>query len=139
MAVNGPGAMRVVLAAALSGMGVAHLVPGPARTMAAMIPPALRRPPLPSPGALVALTGVCELAGAAGLLLPSTRRAAGASLLAFYAAVFPANAYAARHPDRFGRIAVPLRPRLLLQVAIGAATAWAAFAPRSRQRVGRAT
>ena len=119
-----------------TGMGVLHFTPGPSRTMAAIIPPALRRPGLPSPRTLVALTGCCELAGAAGLLLPPTRRAAGVALLAFYAAVFPANAYAARHPDRFGRIAVPIVPRALLQVGIAAATAYGAFAQRP---AGRAT
>ena len=116
---------RVAVALGIGGMGVAHFRPGPARTMAAMIPPALRRPDLPSPEALVALTGACELAGAAGLLLPATRRWAGASLLLFYAAVFPANAYAARHPERFGAVAVPFWPRLAGQVALAALTLWA--------------
>ena len=133
---DAPGAMRGIIAAALTAMGVLHFTPGPARTMAAIIPPALRRPGLPAPRTLVVVTGCCELAGAAGLLLPPTRRAAGIALLAFYAAVFPANAYAARHPDRFGRVAVPIVPRSLLQIGIAAATAYGAFAQRP---AGRAT
>ena len=125
-------AVRPIVAAALGGMGVLHLVPRTARGMAAIVPPSMRDRPL-SARQLVLLTGVCELAGASGLLLPPTRRAAGAALLVFYAAVFPANAYAARHPDRFGRIAVPFWPRLAGQVAIGALTALAASGGRVRR------
>ncbi|WP_331953934.1 DoxX family protein [Amnibacterium sp.] len=136
MRMDAPSAIRGVLAAALATMGVLHFTPGPSRTMAAMIPPALRRPGVPSPRTLVAVTGCCELAGAAGLLMPSTRRAAGVALLAFYGAVLPANAYAARHPDRFGPVAMPIVPRTLLQIGIAAATAYGAFAQRP---AGRAT
>jgi hypothetical protein len=32
--------------------------------------------------------------------------------------VFPANAYAAANPKRFGSLAIPLWPRLLAQVAL---------------------
>ncbi|MFD1720027.1 hypothetical protein [Amnibacterium endophyticum] len=122
-------AVRGVMATALAGMGALHLVPGAARRMAAIVPPAMRDRPL-SARQLVLLTGGCELGVAAGLLVPATRRAAGAALLVFYAAVFPANAYAAQHPERFGAIAVPLVPRAAGQVAIGALTAWAAFGRR---------
>lgn len=118
---------RALLAAGYAGMGVLHFRPGPARTMAAMIPPPLRGRGLLSPGSMVRLTGVCELAGAAGLLVPRTRVAAGASLLLLLAAVFPANAYAAAHPQRFGIVAVPLRPRLVAQVALAALTSFAAL------------
>ncbi len=115
---------RGALSLGLLGMGVAHFRPGPARTMAAMIPPALRRPALPSPETLVAVTGACELAAAGGLLVPSTRRLTGLSLVVFLASVFPANAYAARHPERFGAVAVPFWPRLAGQVALGALALW---------------
>lgn len=116
---------RGLLALGLLAMGTAHFRPEPARTMAAMIPPALRgRGPL-APESLVALTGACELAGAVGLLLPPTRRIAGAALVAFLVAVFPANAYAARHPDRFGAVAIPFWPRLWGQVALAAVAVWA--------------
>lgn len=118
-------AVRAVLATALTGMGCLHFVPGAARGMAAIVPPAMRDRPL-SARALVRLTGVCELAGAAGLLRRPTRRAAGTALVVFYAAVFPANAYAARHPDRFGPIAVPFWPRLAGQVVLAGLTAYAA-------------
>lgn len=113
-------ALRILLAVAFLGMGVAHFLPGPARGMRAMIPPALRRAGWPSPAFLVALTGVCEIAGGLGLLAPwaELRLAAGLALVVFLAAVFPANAYAAQNPERFGRAAIPFWPRLLAQLAL---------------------
>jgi uncharacterized membrane protein len=111
-------ALRWLLAAAFAGMGITHFVPPVVRTMAAMIPPALRRPGLPSPRALVYFTGLCEVAGGVGLLLPGLRVAAGIALIVFLIAVFPANAHAANHPERFGRVAVPFWPRFAGQLLL---------------------
>jgi uncharacterized membrane protein len=64
--------------------GVLHLVkPQP---FVSIVPPWL-------PGALVLvlISGVFEIAGAAGILLPSTRVVAGWGLIALLFAVFPAN------------------------------------------------
>jgi uncharacterized membrane protein len=112
------GIARVVVALLFIGMGVNHFLPRSVRAMAAMIPPRLRSSGPVSPRVLVWFTGVCEIAGGLGLLWPPTRVAAGIALVVFLAAVFPANAYAARHPDRFGVFAVPFWPRLLLQVVL---------------------
>ncbi len=112
--------LRIALAIIFTVMGISHFVPRVSRTMAAMIPPRLRFR-FPSPMQLVWFTGACELAGAVGLLVPLTRIAAGISLVVFLVAVFPANAYAARHPERFGRAATPFWPRLALQVLLIAA------------------
>jgi uncharacterized membrane protein len=111
-------ALRWALAATFAGMGITHFVPTVARTMAAMIPPVLRRPGVPSPRALVHFTGLCEVAGGIGLLVPGVRLAAGFALVVFLVAVFPANAYAAEHPERFGRVAVPFWPRFAGQLAL---------------------
>lgn len=111
-------ALRWLLAAAFVGMGVTHFVPAVVRTMAAMIPPALRHPGLPSPRALVYFTGLCEIAGGVGLLVPAVRLAAGFALIIFLVAVFPANAHAAAHPERFGRVAVPFWRRFAGQLAM---------------------
>lgn len=49
---------------------------------------------VPAPGAVVALTGIAELAGAAGLVQPFSmplRRAAGWGLAAYALCVWPAN------------------------------------------------
>ena len=112
--------LRPLLAAGFAGMGVTHFVPSVAKGMAAMIPPQITSRSPVSRRALVRITGVCELAGAAGLLVRPVRPVAGAALVLFLAAVFPANAYAARDPERFGPIAVPLKPRAAAQVLLAA-------------------
>ena len=119
--------LRIALAAVFAFMGVLHFVPSVARGMRAMIPPPLPRPGWPA--ALVVITGICELAGAAGLLVPwdGLRLAAGICLVVFLIAVFPANAYAARDPERFGRTAIPFWPRLVGQVVLIAAVVLAAW------------
>ena len=64
--------------------GVLHLVkPQP---FVSIMPPWL-----PNPLALVLISGVFEIAGAAGILAPFTRVAAGWGLIALLFAVFPAN------------------------------------------------
>jgi len=50
-------------------------------------------PALPAPGALVAISGVAEIAGGIGLLIRPLRRAAVWGLIALLIAVFPANVY----------------------------------------------
>jgi uncharacterized membrane protein len=50
---------------------------------------------VPFPRALVLVTGWLELAGAVGLLLPQTRRAAGIALALYILAVWPANIHQA--------------------------------------------
>ena len=56
---------------------------------------AIMPPYLPWPGPLVAISGLCEIAGGIGILIPATRRAAGYGLIALLVAVFPANLYMA--------------------------------------------
>ncbi len=46
---------------------------------------------LPRPDLVVAVSGIAELLGAAGLVRRQTRRAAGFGLIALLVAVFPAN------------------------------------------------
>ena len=75
---------------------------------------------MPSPAVLVAFTGVAELAGAVGLLTPwpLLRELTGIALVVFLILVFPANAYASQHRDRFGRAATAFWPRYLGQLAL---------------------
>jgi uncharacterized membrane protein len=112
--------LRIAVAAVFIFMGVLHFVPSVRRGMRAMIPPALRRPGLPSPAVLVAFTGVCEIAGAIALLAPWEwlRLTTGICLAVFLIAVFPANAFAAEHRERFGRTAVPYWPRFGAQLGL---------------------
>jgi uncharacterized membrane protein len=79
----------------------------------------------PRPDLLVTLTGVLEIAGAVGLLVPSLARWAAAGLALMMVAIFPANVHAARAHLSIGSrpvTALPLRTLLQL-VFIGATTA----------------
>jgi uncharacterized membrane protein len=89
-----PKAIAVGLAAMFVMTGVAHFANPLRRDMIAIVPPGL-----PAPGLLVTVTGVLELAGAVGLLLPATRAAAAVCLLLLMLAMFPANVYATRMPN----------------------------------------
>ena len=71
-------------------------------------------PSFPSPSALVTISGVAEIAGGLGLLVPLLRRAAAWGLIALLVAVLPANLYMAIHADRFADIASP--PTLWLRL-----------------------
>lgn len=86
-----PKAIAVGMALMFVVTGVAHFVPAMRRDMIAIVPPQL-----PAPGVFVAVTGVLELLGAAGLLYPPTRVAATVCLFVLMLAMFPANVYAAR-------------------------------------------
>jgi len=77
-------------------------------------------PQLPAPGLLVAISGAAEIAGALGLVLPSTRRAAVYGLVALLLAVFPANIYMALEHEKFASFAnaLVLYARLPLQLLL---------------------
>jgi uncharacterized membrane protein len=70
---------------------------------------------------VVGVSGVAEVIGGVGVLLPWTRRLSGLGLIALLAAVFPANLYMAREPERFKAIPrwalyarLPLQPLMML-------------------------
>ncbi len=112
-----PVALRNGLAAMFLLTGVSHFV-GMRAELISMVPPAL-----PAPGLLVTITGVLELAGALGLLLPRTVPWAAAGLAALLVAMFPANVYAAVAGLTIsGAPAMALVPRALLQLLFLAAT-----------------
>ena len=69
---------------------------------------------------LVAISGICEIAGGLGLLVPQTRRAAGLGLIALLVAVWPANIFMAVDAERFARVAPAwaLWGRVPLQVVL---------------------
>lgn len=91
---NWTAAIAVGLAAMFVLTGVAHFAPPMRADLVAIVPPRL-----PAPGILVTLTGLLELLGAAGLLVPATRVPAATCLLLLMLAMFPANIYASRMPD----------------------------------------
>jgi uncharacterized membrane protein len=58
---------------------------------------AMMPPYLPAPATLVAVSGVAEILGGAGVFLSTLRVAAGWGLIALLVAVFPANLHVALH------------------------------------------
>ena len=52
---------------------------------------------LPAPRTLVYLSGIAEILGGLGILLPATRRLAAYGLVALFVCVFPANVHMAVH------------------------------------------
>ncbi len=80
--------LRWVLAGVMVFAGVSHFTNF--EFFVAIVPPYL-----PWHAALVYISGVAEIAGGVGLLVPRTRRAAAWGLIALYVAVFPANIHMA--------------------------------------------
>ena len=93
------------------------------RDLIRMVPPSLPRPDL-----LVTFTGVLEILGAIGLLVPITARAAGTGLAILLVALFPANIHAARENLTIAGRRVPSVPvRAAIQLVFIAtliAAAW---------------
>lgn len=92
-------------------------------------------PYLPAPEALVAISGVFEILGGLGVLVPATRRWAGYGLLALLVAVYPANIHMALNPDQFPDMSpAALYMRLPFQFVFAAMVWFAACAPKSAAR-----
>ena len=107
-------AQRGLLAAFFLGAGANHFVMS--RAYERIVPPRLQG----EAARVVQLSGMAEILGGVGVLLPRTRRAAGLWLIAVLAAVSPANLYMARTPERFRRIPrwalygrLPLQPLIM--------------------------
>jgi uncharacterized membrane protein len=64
---------------------------------------------LPYPGALVAISGVCEIACGVGLLVRVVRLFSSWALIALLIAVFPANVNMALHPGHYSPAILWLR------------------------------
>ncbi len=96
--------LRILLAIFFIVAGVAHFL----KTSSYMqiVPPFL-----PHPREIVWISGVCEIMGGIGLLVPRVRRLAGYGLIALLIAVFPANIYMA--VDNVGINGVNVSPALL--------------------------
>jgi uncharacterized membrane protein len=97
-----------------------------------MVPPSV-----PNPEFMVTFTGLCEIAGAAGLLVPRTRRIAALALIVFLLAVLPANIHAARAGVTLrGAAVTPLVPRVALQLLFIVLVWWSGW-HASRRGHGR--
>ncbi|MPQ57767.1 hypothetical protein [Duganella sp. FT27W] len=103
--------------------GIAHFV---ATDLEATIVP----PYIPWPVAAVLVSGVFELLGAAGILVPSLRKAAGIGLFLLTLAVTPAHIYMLQQPELFNVPLWALWLRLPVQVALLALIVWSTWKPR---------
>ena len=111
-------ALRIAMAGFFVVAGAMHFIrPAP---YVKIMPPAL-----PQPLALVLISGVCEMLGGVGVLVPRVRRAAGVGLIALLVAVFPANVHMAVNHARIEGLKVapiwlwlrlPLQPVLIAWV-----------------------
>ncbi len=84
-------------------------------------------PYIPWPRAVVLVSGMFELLGAAGLLFRKTRRGAGIGLFTLTITVTPAHIYMLQRPDLFAVPYWALILRLPLQAALLALIAWVAI------------
>jgi uncharacterized membrane protein len=100
--------------------GVAHFVLTEAEML--IVPPFI-----PWPRAAVLVSGVFELLGAVGILIPVTRRAAGVGLFLLTVAVTPANIYMLQHAEAFSVPRWALIVRLPFQVALLAMILWSTW------------
>jgi uncharacterized membrane protein len=92
-------------------------------------------PYVPWPHAMVLVSGVFEWLGAAGMLIPAVRRAAGVGLFLLTVAVTPANVYMLQQADHFQIAPWVLEARLVIQVLLLALILWSTW---SAQRLWRA-
>jgi uncharacterized membrane protein len=93
--------LRVLLSVAMSVIGLLHFVAP--EGFVRIVPQAL-----PSPLALVYVSGFFEIAGGVGLLIPRVRRLAGLGLVLLYIAVFPANINMALHQIQPAGMTIPV-------------------------------
>lgn len=97
-------AAQVGLAAMFLLTASAHFTRPRRDHLIAMVPPGL-----PNPAALVTVTGVLELLGAVGLLVPPTAPVAAICLAVLLVVMFPANVRAARAGGGIKTMPLPLR------------------------------
>lgn len=123
-------ALRWLLGLGFVAAGFNHFIAP--RLYLAIMPPAL-----PWPLALVYVSGVAEIVGGLGVLIPATRKLAGWGLIALLIAVFPANLHAAFH----GAGSIPpwiLWARLPFQLVFIAWVYWTCLRPlRERPSVNQ--
>ena len=108
------------------------LIGGIAHFTATQLEMSIVPPYIPWPRAAVLVSGVFELLGAAGLLYPPTRRAAGVGLFTLTMAVTPAHIYMLQRPELFAVPYWALILRLPLQAALLVLIAWSTISRVSR-------
>lgn len=92
-------------------------------------------PYIPAPRLMVLVSGVFEIAGGIGLLIPALRKWAAWGLVALLVAVFPANVHMALNPEVMP-FSVPdwaLGVRLPVQFVLIALVLWVGRSPATRR------
>ncbi len=121
-ATSSAGALVFAFAAMFMFTAASHFHPRTRPDLIRMVPASL-----PAPAFLVTATGLLELLGAIGLLVPRTQGAAAYALALLLVALFPANVHAARAGIVIaGRRAMALAWRLPLQLFWIAGLVWIA-------------
>jgi uncharacterized membrane protein len=113
--------LRVALAAFFTFAGTMHFLRP--RFYEAIVPPSLQ----PRKREIVAISGAAEIAGAALVLHPASRRLGRWWLLALLVAVFPANLHMAVHPEQVRGLDMRKFPRWALWARLplqGVAMLW---------------
>ncbi|MFN8391688.1 MAG: DoxX family protein [Bdellovibrionota bacterium] len=105
-------ALRALLSTGFVSAGIAHL-----RSPAIFLP--LMPPFLPFPIELIYVSGVCEIALGALMMIPRFRKLAGVGLVLLLIAVFPANVYMALNDQVYPNVQSGVRwGRLPLQLVL---------------------
>ena len=113
---------RAALAVMFVFTGSTHFTPMK-HDYLAMLPPSL-----PQSLGFIYLTGILEIAGALGILLPATRRLAGTGLVLLLLAMFPANVAAALNEVPFrGEPPMSLWLRTPIQLVFVLSVWWSAI------------
>ncbi|AEU35187.1 DoxX family protein [Granulicella mallensis] len=90
--------------AGLIVMGVFYVAAGTAHFIATRVYESIMPAYLPAHHELVLLSGVAEIAGGLGVLIPRTRQAAAWGIVLLLVAVMPANVWMAQHPELYTNI-----------------------------------
>ncbi|HEV2236793.1 MAG TPA: hypothetical protein VGR57_09060 [Ktedonobacterales bacterium] len=122
-------ALIVALAALFVVAGAIHLVRP--KLYLPIMPPAL-----PCKPELILVSGVAEIAGGIGLLVPRVRRAAAWGLMALLVAVFPANIQMALNGFASGA-SLLVRALLLLRLPLQPALLWLVYRAGTAAGAGR--
>ncbi|RXH55337.1 DoxX family protein [Granulicella sibirica] len=84
--------------------GVLFVVAGVMHFVLPKVYASIMPPMLPGPVLLVYVSGVAEILGGVGVMVPTTRKMAAWGLVALLIAVWPANLEMAMHPERFASV-----------------------------------